>query len=123
MTAPTRDMILAAHAALTELGRWAVAHYERTGDRSRLHQVDTVLGGMMPKPPETMADYEWDDDKHALAEAVHPDYGKVIMLKVLHDGEIKCLTTETPSMFFLHVQPSRLTPTGRRYTRTEVQDD
>lgn len=71
--------------------------------------------------PPTMADVEWDDDKHFLAEAEESSLGTVVMLMKREDGFIE--VTMKPYTFPLRActLPENLTPTGRRYTLTEVQ--
>ncbi|MFS0295246.1 hypothetical protein ACL1CZ_13955 [Corynebacterium striatum] len=39
-------------------------------------------------PAPTMAEVEWDDDKHYLAEAEHAFYGEVIMLGLGEDCDV-----------------------------------
>lgn len=73
--------------------------------------------------PPTMADVEWDDDKHCLREAEHPEYGKVIMLShINYCNQIAVLWSGSRKFIDLCVVPEDLTPTGRRYTLTEVQE-
>lgn len=64
--------------------------------------------------PPTMAEIEWDDDEHYLAEAEHPGWGKVIMLGI---GEEKLIDVFIPHLRKSNcIVPRRnLTPTGRRY--------
>jgi len=70
-----------------------------------------------------MAEIRWNDDVHYLAEAKHAYWGKVIML-YRHAGlrQIQYLRTGGANEIRL-ADPADLTPTGRRYTLTEVQDD
>ena len=75
-------------------------------------------------PAPTMAEVEWDDDKHYLAEAQHPNYGKVIMLGVSPtSGEVFVFFKGDAAIFTPYVLAKTLTPTGLRYTLTEVQDN
>ena len=71
--------------------------------------------------PPTMADVEWDDELHYLAEADHPGWGKVIMLGI---GEEKLIDVFIPHLHKSNciVPRGNLTPTGKRYTLTEVQE-
>lgn len=72
-----------------------------------------------PKPRPTMADVEWDNDKHYLAEAEVGEI-KLVMLQPDLVGWIRCFDPESGK-----VMPSTsedVTPTGRRYTLTEVQE-
>ena len=124
MSTPTRKQIIDAHKALHELGKWASTHYDTTGDRDHLAQVETVLMGMQPKPPLSMGDIEWDDDKHYMAEAEHHLYGLVTMIdRVGIHGYIQCAFRNDDGINTVLVNRDYLTPTGRRYTLTEVQDD
>lgn len=68
--------------------------------------------------PPTMADVEWDDELHYLAEAEHPGWGKVIMLGI---GEEKLIDVFIPHLRKSNcIVPRRnLTPTGRRYVLQE----
>lgn len=77
---------------------------------------------VIPEPPRpTMADVEWDDDKHFLAEAEHPDWGKVVMLR--ESALIIFVQPIEKRMGDIHVaRVEELTPTGKRYTLTEVQE-
>ena len=70
-----------------------------------------------------MAEVEWDDEEHYLAEAEHVDWGKVVML--YYDGQFNRIQyfckLDEPNMV-VYSDPANLTPTGKRYTLTEVQD-
>lgn len=70
----------------------------------------------------TMAEVEWDDDLHYLAEAEHAIFGKVIMLRLNAHNPIDFIAPECYASRFKDTSPGNLTPTGRRYTLTEVQD-
>ena len=68
--------------------------------------------------PPTMADVEWDDDEHYLAEAEHANWYKVVMISCDRNGMIHCAVRGD-----LYIaDPEDLTPTGKRYTLTEVQE-
>ena len=73
--------------------------------------------------PQTMAEVEWDDEEHYLAEAEYIDCGKVIMLyRDEDDGLIQCqIIGGKHSAFFAY--SGNLTPTGRRFTLTETTND
>ena len=83
----------------------------------------TILAALPPKPRPTMAEVEWDDEEHYLAEAEHVDWGKVVML--YYDGQFNRIQyfckLDEPNMVVCS-DPANLTPTGKRYTLTEVQD-
>ena len=59
---PTHEEIIAAHEAL-----------EKLCDRlpATRSAKESILRALPPKPQLTMAEVEWDDDKHYLAEAKH----------------------------------------------------
>lgn len=118
MTNPTRQEILDAHEALNSLLKLASG----TSTASAIFAWETVRAALPPKPQPTMAEAEWDDDKHYLAEAEYIDCGKVIMLyRDEDDGLIQCqIIGGKHSAFFAY--SGNLTPTGRRYTLTEVQE-
>ena len=112
MTNPTRQEIINAYNTLEAL----CARLPATRAAK-----ESILKALPPKPQPTMNEIEWDDDKHFLAEAEHPDWGKVVMLR--------------ESALTIFVQPiekrvgdihvarvEELTPTGKRYTLTEVQE-
>lgn len=120
MTQPTRQEIINAYSALDDLRDNAL---EWEGVKAQ-KQYDAVLKILPPIPQPTMADVKWDNDKHYLAEAEHLQFGKVIMLyKNPAADSIEVIYKNqdgiTPSITY----PGALTPTGRRHTLTEVQDD
>jgi len=121
MPNPTRQEITDAHEALSNLAAFASRYVE---DMVEMNQTlgwnETIKAALPPKPQPTMAEIEWDDDKHYLAEAEHPEYGKVIMLFKNRLDWISCFYQERSALF--SEDPSLLTPTGERYTLTEVQE-
>lgn len=123
MTTPNRDQIIRAHEALERLERavWKGSENEYE-EMYHSEAKDIILSILPPKPAPTMADIEWNDDKHYLAEAEHPDYGKVIMLGLNSYSLIDFFAPERYSSRFKDAPPEILTPTGKRYTLTEVQE-
>lgn len=124
MTTPTRQEIIDAHEALLELSglaeELAVTEVE-TRQAWKYHAY--ILAALPPRPQPTMAEVEWDDEKHFLAEAEHPDFGKVIMLgKSWVHEQIDILVNNDQGIGLQLEYPAGLTPTGRRYTLTEVQE-
>lgn len=119
MTSPTREQILAAHYATEQLALLATSITER-------HDVkdyrEMILKALPPKPQPTMADVEWDDDKHYLAEARQTFCGKVIMLGKDDDGFIKFLVPNFYESGLDVAPPISFTLTGKRYALTEVQE-
>ena len=101
MTNPTRQEIVDAHYALVELRALAECN--------------------PPRPRPTMAEVEWDDDKHYLAEAETESGVKVVMLSQNRDF-IRCIQPPNAGDVVIGVPSEDLTPTGRRYTPTEVQE-
>ena len=122
MTSAQRRDITKAHASLHELHRRA-----RRAPLFRLESLDEldellndVLKALPPNPAPTMADIEWNDDKHCMAEAQHPEHGAVIMLTQRSTGMIACLARGKHDTFIEEAQ--RLTPTGKRYTLNEEEN-
>lgn len=112
MANPTRQEIIEAYDALEKLCNRLPA--------TRAAK-EPILRALPPKPHPTMADVEWDDDKHFLAEAEHPDLGKVVMLR--ESVLIIFVQPIEKRMGDIHVaRVEELTPTGKRYTLTEVQE-
>ena len=124
MSTPTRQDIINAHEALSSLNHLAdnyISFVLGGGDETKeLRQA--ILRALPPKPQPTMAEVEWDEDKHYLAEAEHPGFGKVIMLHPASDTEIECLCNWRGLYRAYSLITAYLTPTGKRYTLTEVQD-
>ena len=124
MPNPTRQEIIDAHEALDCLTYLAESFaLSVSGDRDDIKKLQqTTLAALPTKPQPTMAEIEWDDEKHYLAEAEHVDWGTVIML--YHDETMRRIqylcTGEANRACFS--TPDALTPTGKRYTLTEVQE-
>lgn len=115
MTSPTREQIVEAHSALAHLIFYATAEadMEKVLERGRL-----IRKFLPPIPQPTMAEVEWDDNEHFLAEAELKGYGPAIMLWEATPGYISVIREG-------RVWPARyeeLTPTGKRYVLTEVQE-
>ena len=120
MSNPTRQEIIRAHEAADNLAELAAhpmsyATYAEVANDYR----ETILAALPPKPRPTMAEVEWDDDKHYLAEAEHEYQGAVAMLDKNTYGWILCFRRVGHEVFT--ADPRLLTPIGRRYTLTEVQ--
>lgn len=77
--------------------------------------VEFILDHTTPEP-ETMADVDWDDEKHYLAGCMSP-YGSMVMLRpqganmIVHD-----LNSDLTEVF----DRDDLTPNGKRYELREV---
>lgn len=76
----------------------------------------------MNNTPHAMSEVEWDDELHYLAEAEHAIFGKVIMLRLNAHNLIDFIAPECHVSRFKDTSPGNLTPTGRRYTFTVVQE-
>ena len=119
MSQSTRQEIIDAYSALDDLRDNAL---ELEGVKAQ-KQYHAVLKILPPLPRPTMAEVEWDDDEHYLAEAEHPEYGKVIMLNMPPvSGEVITIFKRDGVVYSPRVLPQNLIPTGRRYTLTEVQE-
>nr|DAI60159.1 MAG TPA: hypothetical protein [Caudoviricetes sp.] len=74
-------------------------------------------------PASTMAEVEWDSDKHYLVEAEHVYWGKVVMLTPAENTcAIRCALQNDEGISIVVCTSRYLTPTGKRYTLTEVQE-
>lgn len=110
MTNPTHKEIIDAYDALDTLCDRVPA------TRSA---KERILKALPPKPQSTiLAEIEWNEDEHYLAEAKYLHRGRVIMLTPTGESGIKCFRksngyTFTISSYFLE-------PTGKRYALTEV---
>jgi hypothetical protein len=125
MTSPTRQQIIDAYTAVTTLARLAEeftpVRVEEHKEINDLHLA--VRAALPPRPQPTMAEVEWDNCKHHFAEAIHPNLGQVIMLsKNVDTGDIFCDFYTYGEQYFAQLNPKNLTPTGKRYTLTEVQE-
>lgn len=123
MTSPTRQQIIDAYTAVTTLARLAEeftpVRVEQHKEINDLHLAVRAALPTLPRP--TMAEVEWDDDKHYLAEAESESGVKVVMLSQ-NDDFIRCIQPPNAGDVVIGVPSEDLTPTGRRYTPTEVQE-
>lgn len=112
MTNPTRQEIIDAQLAR----QWA--EWDKSCEVSSPEIQAAANFILAHTTPPTMADVEWDDELHYLAEAEHPNWGKVIMLGI---GEEKLIDVFIPHLRKSNcIVPRRnLTPTGRRYILQE----
>lgn len=124
MTSPTRQEVIDAHEALDCLTYLAESFaLSVSGDRDDIKKLQQITLAALPtKPQPTMAEVEWDDELHYLAEAEHPFYGKVLMLSIDRGELIKFFVPRLRPCIYDEAYPNTLTPTGRRYTLTEVQE-
>lgn len=122
MTSPTREQILAAHYATEQLVLLATVVRESPAVKD---YREMILKALPPKPRPTMEGVKWDNKKHFLAvvDVDHEEYKKAIMLKQNVDGDtIQCFALHPYKCAVCHFGPALLTPTGERYTLTEVQE-
>ena len=125
MPNPTRQEIIDAYTAVTTLARLAEeftpVRVEEHKEINDLHLA--VRAALPPLPRPTMAEIEWDDDKHYLAEAEDESCSSVIMLQQSKEtGNIQAILKGTIKSYLIYQRPEHLTPTGKRYTLTEVQE-
>lgn len=124
MTNPTRQEIIEAHQVVKDYieHELDVAHNE-ADIKEALRRDELLLKFLPPLPRLTMADIEWDDEKHYLAEATSDQFGRVIMLRKGKEGYIEFIVPGEPECGTLVAYTEYLTPTGRRYTLKEIDND
>ena len=119
MSTPTRQEIIAMHRSLNRLCDLAA---ETAAVPARINEK-ILRDALPPLPRPTMAEVEWDDDKHYLAEAEHPGWGKVIMLeRSACPGFIRFALAKENEPTWQAAEEKTLTPTGKRYTLTEIKE-
>ena len=123
MSDPTREEIINAHKALEDLKNVAINATDFYSDAVLYTQwKKQILAALPPRPQPTMAETQWNDNKHRLAEAEYVNGGIVIMLAMHKEcDEIKCLTTADDSFRIVYLRPDHLIPTGKRYILAEVE--
>ena len=122
MSNPTRQEIIEAQLARqwAEQVQQTDAEYERKGRRYSGDPMRAAAAYILSHTPApTMAEVEWDDEKHYLAEAEHADGYTVIMLGA-ESGVVQSFHYEEVDRA-RYSDPEDLTPTGKRYTLTEVE--
>ena len=123
MTNPTRQEIINVHNALKHLISYDLADAYTEAEVEEVHEREKLIRKFLPPLPQpTMAEVEWDDDLHYLAEAEHATLGKVVMIHPAPDTRIRCLSKWYGPYRVYNLTPAHLTPTGKRYTLTEVQE-
>lgn len=118
---PAREEILDAFEALHSLTEFAILHSTDWKEEGEMRKCCVrIIQALPEKPRPTMADVEWDDELHYLAEAEHPKLGKVIMLsRSGHRSGIYYLRSGVDGRLIGLDSPDKLTPTGRRYILQE----
>lgn len=124
MPNPTRQEIVAAYEALEELDDTACNLVEDQDDKD-LWELwkKRILAALPPRPQSTMAEVEWDDDKHCLAEAKLDGGSKIIMLGEEPDGTISVFHPGPVRYRGGTVIPDYLTPTGRKFALKEANNE
>lgn len=124
MTELNREQIEAAHYAVERLARLARKPGIVPLNEGVVEDYqEMILKALPPKPRLTVADVGWDNEKHRFAVAEHSDYGEVIMLQSdLTTGQVRILLNDYGEFHMPYASPQNLTPTGKRYTLTEVQE-
>ena len=120
METPTEQEIIAAHSALFTLADFKSENREQ---EQRMREYNNTILKVLPDKPDhvsTMADVEWDDDKHMFAEAEHPIFGKVIMLNEDIHGDIECLRYLDQNIGVGYDYASSFIPTGKKYKMTQA---
>lgn len=119
MSNPTRQEIVKAHEALTHLIDYDLADAYTEAEAEEVYEREQLIRKFLPPIPQpTMAEVVWDDAEHYLAEAENENGDAVIMLGKDASGRINIVGKG----FVGSVYTNLLTPTGKRYTLTEVQD-
>lgn len=117
MTNPTRQEIIDAQLAR----QWAEWNKSCEVSSPEIQAAANFI--LAHTTPPTMADVEWDDELHYLAEAEHSKYGNVIMVSKTRDtGEIYYLRWGSTGRLMVLAAPADLTPTGRRYVLQEGEE-
>lgn len=121
MSTPTRQEIIDAHEALADMRALAESNPPRHDTHAEKLESH-IFAALPPLPQPTMAEVEWDDDLHYLAEAEHPIWRTVIMLGLGGSELIEVFVPHLSEHRYRVVRRETTTPTGRRYTLTEVQE-
>lgn len=117
MRQPTRQEIIDAHNTLSHL--FACLEMGcKFGPATTKANENVIKKALLPIPPETMAEVEWDDEKHYLADAETESGVKVIMLSQSGDF-IRCIQPPNAGDVVIGFPREELTPTGRHYTPTQ----
>lgn len=116
MTNPTRQEIIDAQLAR----QWAEWNKYCEVSSPEIQAAANFI--LAHTTPPTMAEVEWDDGEHFLAEAEQTKYGQAIMLGLDETGFIEFFVPRLRECRYDAAHPDTLTPTGRRYTLTEVRE-
>lgn len=116
MTNPTRKDLIDVQLAR----QWAERNKTCEVSSPEIQAAANFILANTPAP--TMAEVKWDDDKHFLAEANHPTWGRSAMLGLDKDGWIEVISWDEDGPAIHSAIPYYLVPTGKRYALTEVQE-
>ena len=118
MPNPTRQEIIEAYREL-----YMLLGFYQDRNPERAPRTRAIIEHVLPPCPRpTMAEVEWDDDKHYLAEAESDLFGTVIMLAKNEDGHIEFFVPKEKSSRTDESLTRTLTPTGKRYELKEIQE-
>jgi len=121
MSQPTREEITHAHDALNHLCN-CLEMGLRMGATTINANKSVIEKALLPKPKRTMAETQWDNEEHYLAEAETEDGIKVVMLSQ-NRGFIRCIQPPNAGDVVIGLPREELTPTGRYYTPNQTQED
>ena len=122
MSQPTRQEIIDAQLARqwAEQVQQSDAEYERRGRRYSGDPMRAAAAYILSHiPASTMAEVEWDDELHYMAEAEYRGGVKVVMLSQYGDF-INCIQPPNAGDVVIGLPKEDLTPTGRNYTPTQL---
>ena len=89
MSQPTREEIIRAHQTLNHLCDCLEMGW-KMGATTIKHSKIIIEKALLPKPKRTMAEIQWDNEEHYLAEAETESGVKVVMLSQSRDF-IRCI--------------------------------
>lgn len=121
MSQPTREEIIRAHQTLNHLCDCLEMGCTFGPDTIKYSKI-VIEKAMLPKPQPTMAETQWDNEEHYLAEAETENGIKVVMLSQ-DEKVIKCIQPPNAGDVVIRLPKKELTPTGRHYTPTQPQED
>lgn len=93
-------------------------------DTEKILAYKEIIENVLPPLPRmTMADVEWEDSKHFLAEAEDENGNKVIMFAQDDDKYIRCMQAVGTTRIIVEITKKYLVPTGKRYMPQEEKND
>nr|DAP56551.1 MAG TPA: hypothetical protein [Caudoviricetes sp.] len=121
MSQPTREEIIRAYQTLNHLCDCLEVGCT-FGPATIKASKNAIEKALLPKPKRTMAEIQWDNEEHYLAEAETENGIKVVMLSQ-DENVIKCIQPPNAGDVVIGLPKKDLTPTGRYYTPTQTQED